>query len=421
MELSKAGIVAQPFRTHGQPLTFVHYQGQHAAAEFLRTVWQNPRGVGLLQGPPLSGKTAIIHHFVTSMHEDTAVAVVDGTGLDVEAMLDRIIREFDFELKLESVTEMLNLLRVYTMQQAATHDAPLLIVENSQNLQPDVLQILNELATIDVGKVSALRIVLSSNCDISDIMKGPGTEALRQRLIGTFNVLPMDADESKRFVYSKLQTGGCNEPEKILPEVVSMTLYQASGGWPGVVDRLMALAMANATRVPLTADDIEKPALPAMTGSGGLQLHTREGVTVSQAKLYLTCKGKTLREIPLNGERIILGRAEHNDISIASRFISRHHALFIRDSKTTLLMDLNSTNGTFVNSRRISNHIMVHDDIISIGHHGLKFWDPSATESHPLQDTDFDKTIIMKNVDDMRRKIAREQIRVAEVANDKAV
>ncbi|MGB5247678.1 MAG: FHA domain-containing protein, partial [Woeseia sp.] len=231
---------------------------------------------------------------------------------------------------------------------------------------------------------------------------------------------PMDDEESSRYVHSKLLAGGCGNPKKVLPDVVSMALHQASGGWPGVVDRLMALALARASRVPLKIDDIEKPVVPAMTGRGGLQLNQPQGIAISQAKLYLTYKGKTLREIPLNGERIMLGRTEHNDIAISSRFISRHHALFIRDANTTLLMDLNSTNGTFVNSRRISNHIMVHDDIINLGQHGLKFCDPSATESQPLHDVDVNDTIIMKNVEDMRRHIALENIRIAKIADDSA-
>ncbi|MBT8084258.1 MAG: hypothetical protein KJN72_03460, partial [Woeseia sp.] len=74
MELNKAGLTEQPFRTHGAPLTFVHYEGQVAATEFLRAVWTNPHGLGLLQGPSLSGKTTIIHHFIATLHEDPSVA-----------------------------------------------------------------------------------------------------------------------------------------------------------------------------------------------------------------------------------------------------------------------------------------------------------------------------------------------------------
>ncbi len=417
MELSKAGITEQPFRTHGRPLTFVHYQGQYAAAEFLRSVWMHPRGLGLLQGPSLSGKSAIIQHFVASLHEDTAVAVVDGRRQTSQSLLADIVREFGFDLKLDSATELMNLLRVYVMQQAAMHDAPLLIVENAQSLPAEALQTLNELAGIDVGDMSAIRIVMSSDRDIANIINAPGMTTMAMRLTGTFNLLPMDDEESHRYVYSKLKAGGCATPENILPEVVSMKLYQASGGWPGIVDRLMALALANAKRVPLTPGDVEEPLIPEMTGRGGLQLvRSPGGIAVSQAKLFLSFKGKTLREIPLNGERTMLGRSEHNDLAIASRFISRHHALFIRDGHTTLLMDLNSTNGTFVNSRRISNHIMVHDDVINLGHHSLKFHDLSALDTQPLYDVDLNETIIMKSVDDMRRRMAQENTRIVDDA-----
>ena len=55
--------------------------------------------------------------------------------------------------------------------------------------------------------------------------------------------------------------------------------------------------------------------------------------------------------------------------------------MFVRHGSTTLLMDLNSTNGTFVNSRRVSNHVMHDSDIVSIGSHRLKFVHATADDS----------------------------------------
>ncbi|NNE59541.1 MAG: FHA domain-containing protein [Woeseia sp.] len=419
MELNKAGLTEQPFRTHGAPLTFVHYEGQVAATEFLRAVWTNPHGLGLLQGPSLSGKTTIIHHFIATLHEDPSVAVVDAAQLNADDLPGRVIEGFGFDLKLDTVSEQMNFLRVFIMQQAATEKAPLLIVDNAQSLNPVTLKLLNDLAGIEAGNAFALRIVLSGNRDVHDLIVTPKTPSIATRLMGTFNMVPMDNEEVGHFVRSKLGAGGCSQPTKIAPDAMQKELHQASGGWPGMVDRLMTLALAEAKQLPLTAKNLDRPQLPEMTGNAGLQLNAHEDIEISGAKLYLTYKGRTLREIPLDSERIILGRTDHNDISISSRFISRNHALFIRDGSFTLLMDLNSTNGTFVNSRRISNHIMVHDDVISLGHHGLKFCDPSAVDTHPLIDVDMDDTIIMKNVDDVRRRMARENTRIASVAKGK--
>jgi pSer/pThr/pTyr-binding forkhead associated (FHA) protein len=46
-----------------------------------------------------------------------------------------------------------------------------------------------------------------------------------------------------------------------------------------------------------------------------------------------------------------------------------------------MLMDMNSTNGTFVNSQRIKDQVVVHNDIISIGNHQIKYIAPSGIHS----------------------------------------
>ena len=69
-------------------------------------------------------------------------------------------------------------------------------------------------------------------------------------------------------------------------------------------------------------------------------------------------------------------------------------------------MDLNSTNGTFVNSRRVSNQVMVHEDIISLGNHRIKFIDPNAKERAVLEGSDFADTVIMKDLSGLQKMLA---------------
>lgn len=413
MELAAAGIPEQPFRTHGRPLTFVTYEAQAAACDFLRTTYELPRGLGLLQGPSLSGKTSIIYHFSRSLNEDASVAVVNGRGLLAEQLLDRVLQAFGFDMRLDSMNERLNMLRVFVMQQASAHHAPLIIIENVHALHPDSLKVLCDLAKLRWRSNSAVRLVLASDRALDDMLRAPALECLAKRITGSFHLAPMDEEETVIYLHSKLRAGGCDKPETVVPDAVCEAIHVASGGWPGIVDRLMLLALAKTDRCPLTPDRIERPVVPALTGESGLRPVSIGG---RDARLYLTHNGRTLREIPLTGERVMIGRSEHNDVAISSRFISRHHALFIHNGNTTLLMDLNSTNGTFVNSRRVSNHIMVHDDVVTIGHHGLKFVDPAAVESLPLEGASFNDTVIMKSIDDMRRLLARENTQALDIA-----
>ena len=116
--------------------------------------------------------------------------------------------------------------------------------------------------------------------------------------------------------------------------------------------------------------------------------------------------------------RALIGRTQHNDVSINSRFVSRHHALLVRHGTSTFLMDLNSTNGTFVNSKRVSNHVLMHDDVITLGHHRIKFHDPCATTRGELDGIDFGDTVIMKTLADMRTLLEQENTALLPVATE---
>jgi pSer/pThr/pTyr-binding forkhead associated (FHA) protein len=88
----------------------------------------------------------------------------------------------------------------------------------------------------------------------------------------------------------------------------------------------------------------------------------------------------TGREYPLRGEVVAIGRAVQNDIVIASKRISREHARVRREDWRTVLEDLGSTNGTFVNNERVLTSITLHDqDRIQIGDVILVFHDPDIT------------------------------------------
>ena len=125
-------------------------------------------------------------------------------------------------------------------------------------------------------------------------------------------------------------------------------------------------------------------------------------------RIFLTRAGKFLGDVALDAPRLLVGRSEHNDLRINSEFISRHHMMLVRHGSATLLMDLNSTNGTFVNSRRVSNYVLNHDDVISLGNHRLKFVHPAAEAEVQVDEAGIAETVIMKTLDDMRRMLKGE-------------
>lgn len=87
------------------------------------------------------------------------------------------------------------------------------------------------------------------------------------------------------------------------------------------------------------------------------------------------------QEIPLLGDTFSIGRAEENDLALVhDRRVSRQHAEIRRQDGVWVLHDLNSTNGTFVNERRLAEPWLLRDgDTIRIGVTTFAFRDPEAT------------------------------------------
>jgi len=416
MDLGAAGLLQQPFRLHGKPLITVPYEAQQDAGAFLQRIYSQETGLGLLQGPVLSGKTTIIRTFVESLHPDSEVAVVDASGLTTTALLKTVLSQFGYQMEFNSVNELVNMLKVYVLQRTASAHPPLLIIENTNKLHPSALHVVCELAELRVRHRSALRLVLVSDCSIDRIFTDPAMDCIAAKITGRFDLGPMNEFETTEYLQKKLRAGGRIDPESVIPQDVSDELHAASGGWPGVLDRLVLLALAKAPECPLAKEHIEHPALPdtgkplASPGEPAASVNGHNGVSFDDdlPHLILTKDGETAGELTIDQPRVIVGRSSHNDLRIDSKFISRHHAMFICHGAATFLMDLNSTNGTYVNSCRISNQVLVHDDVISMGNYRIKFMHPSATDKVDLSDDMMSETVIMKDLKDLRMMLAQD-------------
>jgi hypothetical protein len=114
----------------------------------------------------------------------------------------------------------------------------------------------------------------------------------------------------------------------------------------------------------------------------------------------------TGREHVLAGETTTMGRAVENDIVITSRRVSREHARVQREGRRRVLIDLGSTNGTFLNDERLLAPVELRDgDRVSIGDVVLVFHDPESTFlDSPFPELDVDVTAGVVRVD--RRAVA---------------
>ncbi len=119
------------------------------------------------------------------------------------------------------------------------------------------------------------------------------------------------------------------------------------------------------------------------------------------AKLILSMDNLVLKEIPLDKERITIGRKAQNDIQIDNLAISGVHAVVVTILNDSFLEDLDSTNGTCVNGQQIKKHFLQNNDVIELGKYRLKY---VKELTHHVSQDEFEKTMVLRP--DMMRKAA---------------
>ncbi len=127
------------------------------------------------------------------------------------------------------------------------------------------------------------------------------------------------------------------------------------------------------------------------------------------ARLILSLDGQVMAEYNMTKERYTVGRLPDNDVRIDNAAVSGHHGLIINILNDSFLEDLNSTNGTYVNGKLIKKHALTHGDVITIGHHHLRFVDSQVESS---EQDEFERTLVIQpgQVNEARLKAAADSI-----------
>ena len=141
---------------------------------------------------------------------------------------------------------------------------------------------------------------------------------------------------------------------------------KAQGCIPGI--QLAHAGRKASIDVPWRGDEPLSPEAVHLSDPGELKIEA--------ARLVVSSGRQVVAEVSLNRPRMVLGRDTSCDISLDSRYVSRYQNLFMETAEGWVLIDLGSTNGCFVNGRRVREHRLRDGDLIAIGHHQLRFSGP---------------------------------------------
>lgn len=107
------------------------------------------------------------------------------------------------------------------------------------------------------------------------------------------------------------------------------------------------------------------------------------------AKIIVSLDDNLIKVVPLNKDRMTLGRRPYNDIVVDNLAVSGEHAALQVIGHDYFIEDLNSTNGTYINEQKVKRQILKNGDNIEIGKYAIRYFqDGINPQSTALNDGD---------------------------------
>src|ERR1700693_703690 len=390
-----------PFRLSPDP-QFLYLSKQHARAKAYMesTIWFTD-GFVVITGEIGAGKTTLIETFLHEMQTDAVVAQINQTQLSPTAFLQTVLVQFGFSPFNMKKPEVLATLNQFLVEQHIAGRKVLLIVDEAQNLSLRVLEEVRMLSGIEPTKEKALRIILAGQPELNDKLNSRELVQLTQRVRLRFHLTALTKAETTAYIDHRLEVAG-SQGRRIFAEDTYPTIYKYTGGVPRLINTLCdtcLMAAFGRDEDTVTAEDLaaaieELQWVEFASGTNRMRIpnldqtlppNTGTGQVVG--RILLASGGKTLLERELKLGRIVIGRTADNDLQIASKFISRHHCQIVTQADSCLIEDLNSTNGIYVQSKRVRRYNLNDGDVVQVGQHEIMYIDERVPRLRGLGDT----------------------------------
>ncbi len=391
-----------PFRLSPDPAFLYPSQSHSRAKAYMEsTIWFTD-GFVIITGEIGSGKTTLIETFLKELVQDEVVAQLNQTQISPIEFLQTLLAQFGFNPFRMRKAELLSTLNNFLIEQHSAGRKVLLIIDEAQNLNNKVLEEVRLLSGVETTKEKVLRIILAGQPELNQKLDSPELVQLKQRVRLRFHLGALNEQEMGSYIRHRLDVAGAEGREIFAPDTFPQ-LYRYTGGIPRLINTLCDTAMMEAF-----AKDLPDVSLTTLnTAIAELQWqeygsHTHTDLPVSQlddtsphlrlpvGRIVLSLKGVKLDESALLPGRFVIGRTPDNDMQVESKFVSRHHAQLITNPGGTVVEDLNSTNGVYLNGKRVRRHRLVAGDVIKLGVHELTYKSPDILahdEAHATRTT----------------------------------
>lgn len=203
------GLSAKPFRLRPDPHFFFGSKGHKRAMAYLEYGLSQGEGFIVITGEVGAGKTTLVRNLFNNLSSEQIVAAhIVNTHLDSDDTLRMVVSAFGLPYENVSKADLLTRLEQFLRASDQQGRRALLVVDEAQNLKPGTVEELRMLSNFQTDDKCLLQTFLIGQPEFRGTLHSPGMQQLRQRVIASYHLGPMDAEETKAYIEHRLSTVG---------------------------------------------------------------------------------------------------------------------------------------------------------------------------------------------------------------------
>ena len=238
-------LSCEPFSIVPDP-GFLYPSSQHRqAVAHLKYGLDREGGFVLLTGEVGTGKTTLTRTLIKRLPAHVRVAYVLNSTFDAADVLASICQELGIKLPKSSKTSLtkncVDALNADLIESHAEGKKTLVVIEEAQNLSPDVLEILRLLSNLETATHKLLHILLVGQPELLETLAQKDQRQLNQRVVARFHLLPLEKTDVANYVNHRLHHAGANRA--IFESSAMTTLFKLTQGVPRLINLICHHAM----------------------------------------------------------------------------------------------------------------------------------------------------------------------------------
>lgn len=225
------GLTARPFQLTPDPSYYFESATHRKALSYLGYGLAQGEGFIVVTGDIGAGKSTLVGYLMQSIDRArmTAATIVT-TQLDAYDLVQMAAEAFGIDTSGLDKAASLKSIENFLHAEARTGRRCLLVIDEAQNLSVSALEELRMLSNFQLGSQALLQIFLLGQPEFRDLLRdAPDLEQLRQRVIATHHLDPMDASEVEPYVTHRLARAGWSGNPTLSPEIFPMLFAQTAG------------------------------------------------------------------------------------------------------------------------------------------------------------------------------------------------